>query len=75
MIGGKLSGLAAFLLNAVSALSNNMLDLSARFPASTPRSLTHSFSGAAYTLAKAFAFMLHAAVVAAAIVAAVSDRG
>jgi hypothetical protein len=67
-------GLPRFLSNTVSGLSNNVLDLSACFPTGTPRSSTHSFSGAAYTFAKAFAFMLHAAVVAAAIVAAMPDR-
>jgi hypothetical protein len=55
-------------------LSNNVLDLSACFPTGTPRSPTQSFSGAAYTFAKAFAFMLHTAVVAATIVPAMPDR-
>jgi hypothetical protein len=51
-----------------------VLDLSACFPTGTPCSPTQSFSGAAYTFAKAFAFMLHAAVVAATIVPAMPDR-
>jgi hypothetical protein len=61
--------------NTVSGLSDNVLDLSACLPAGTPRSPTQSLSGAACTFAKAFAFMLHAAVVAATIVPAMPDRG
>ena len=50
-------------------LRNNVLDLSTCFPTSASRSPTHSFSGAAYTSANAFAFMLVAAVVAALVAA------
>jgi hypothetical protein len=58
-------------------LRNNVLDLSACFPTSAPRSPTHSFAGAAHTFAKAFASMADpfACMLVAATVAAVPVTG
>jgi hypothetical protein len=73
-LAANFQGLPRLLSNTMSGLSNNVLDLSTCFPTGAPRSPTQSFSGAACTFAKAFAFMLHAAVVAATIVPAMPDR-